>query len=237
MRKRARYIVGSCLVLGLFLAEILFAQEIAAVVFEPPEDIILIWAKRVSLIMTVAAAMLILFTVLFRSGRLGEYQSKWLLFFGLCVLPLPVMLLSNGVGLEQSKDVSFCESCHVMDPFLNDMKDRESDTLASQHYNNRFIQHGQCWTCHSDYGIFGTAEAKVGGLIDVYMYLTRSYELPITLRHDYNFTICLNCHAQSALFQEEESHEGIVEEVLGGGMVCTDCHELAHPEREARSTE
>jgi cytochrome c nitrite reductase small subunit len=236
MSKRARYAVGFFLVLGLFLAEVIYAQEFSAV-FEAPEDVILIWAKRVGLIMTVAAAMLILFTVLFRSRRLGEYQSKWLLFFGLGVLPLPVMLLSNGVGLEQSKEISFCESCHVMDAFLDNMKDPESDTLASLHYNNRYIQHGQCWTCHSDYGIFGTAEAKLGGLIDVYVYLTRSYELPIVMRHDYSFTICLNCHAESALFRNEESHEGVVEEVLSGGMGCTDCHQMAHPEREERSTE
>jgi len=236
MSHTARYCARFLTVL-VFLSNILWAQETSAAVFQQPEDIVLIWAKRIGLMMAVAAVLLILFTLLFRRHRLMEYQSKWLLFFGLCVLPVPVLFLSNGVGLEQSKANSFCESCHVMDPFLNDMRDPKSDTLTARHFMNMSIQKEHCWTCHSDYGIFGTVQAKMTGLRHVYKYITETYELPIALYHPYNFNICLNCHAQSALFREEESHEGVVEEVMSGELGCTDCHELAHPEGETRSTE
>lgn len=229
--------MDSSSVLGLLLTHILLAQETAATVFQPPEDVILIWAKRIGLMMTVASVIMILYPLLFRRDRLGGPHSKWMLFFGLCVMPLPVLFLSNAVGLEQSKDLSFCQSCHVMQPFLSDMKDPDSDLLAARHYRNRLIQKEQCWTCHSDYGIFGTAQAKLGGLHDVYLYLTDAYELPIQLRQPYNFTICLGCHGESARFQQEQMHEDLVPDVVSGDIACTDCHEMAHPERETRSTE
>jgi len=230
----------TALILFLLTTATLFAQEPQSS-FPPPEDIVLIWAKRIGLIMTIAAALLILYTLIFRGRRLMEYQTKWLLFISLCALPLPVLFVSTGVGLGQSKDVAFCSHCHVMDSFINDMKDQNSETLAALHYRNRYIQREHCWVCHSDYGIFGTVKAKVDGLTDVYKYTTRTYQLPIKMRHPYDFSFCLYCHASSALFQqprkEPGAHEGVLEAVVKKEATCTDCHELAHPPREKRSTE
>lgn len=193
------------------------------------------------LAMTVVATMLILHTLIFHHRRLMEHRAKWFLFIGLCVLPLPALFVSIGVGLEQSKDVAFCNSCHVMDPFLNDMNDPNSRTLAVLHYRNRYIQREHCWTCHSDYGIFGTVEAKINGLTDVYRYAFRTYRLPVRMRHPYDLSICLNCHAESALFRrprnDPEAHAGVVEAVMKNEVSCLTCHEPAHPPAEERSTQ
>ena len=95
-----------------------------------PQDIALIWAKRIALLMTISAILLILYTLIFRHRKLMEQRSKWFLFLGICVLPIPALLVSIGVGLEQSKEVTFCRSCHTMDPFINDLNAPGSKTLA-----------------------------------------------------------------------------------------------------------
>ena len=53
----------------------------------------------------------------------------------------------------------------------------KSETLAAKHYKNRFIRENQCYTCHSDYGVAGTA--RQDGII------------PSLMRDE---VACLTCH-------------------------------------------
>jgi cytochrome c nitrite reductase small subunit len=257
MSKKVRYVMGSGLVLVIFLAEILFAQEEGGR-WQPTEDPTLLWAGRGGLVLMVIAAGLVLFTLLLRKDRLMESSSKWMLFLGLCILPLPVVILSGAIGMEGSKEVAFCHSCHLpMDPFVNDMLDPASESLAALHYKNRYMQNAHCWNCHSDYGIGGTIEAKTTGMVHMYKYTTdqlgidflpgAGWHAPIELYNPdgYNWTICLECHGDSAKFTQLEGaeepgmdhvEEGIVEAIESGEFTCTECHGLAHPEREERST-
>jgi len=226
------------LILLLIATVTTFAQQ-QEVKFVPPQDIALIWAKRIALLMTVVAITLTLYTLIFHHRRLMEHRAKWSIFVGICVLPIPALFVSIGVGLEQSKDVTFCNSCHTMDPFFIDMNNPGSATLAALHYRNRYIQREHCWTCHSDYGIFGTAEAKMDGLKHVYRYSFHTYKLPIQLKYPYDLSICLNCHAESALFQrprnDPEAHAGVLEGVMNNEISCLTCHGQAHPPGEERS--
>lgn len=221
------------------VATVLSAEEEAAV-FAPEKDVVLAWALRACLIVTVLSLALIILVLVFRHRRLMESSSKWLLFIGICVLPLPVALLSSGIGMEESKSVDFCHSCHApMDPFVDDMKNGQSDTLAAQHFKNRYIQRDHCWTCHSDYGIAGTAGAKAKGLTHIYKFTTKSWHAPIALYEPYQWAICLGCHAESNLFKaprnDATAHEGVLEAVMKKEMGCTDCHDMAHPGPEQRS--
>ncbi|UCF36737.1 MAG: NapC/NirT family cytochrome c [Acidobacteriota bacterium] len=221
------------LVISAFFGEV-FGQT-GFVSYAPPRDYVEQGAKTAALVLTMLAALLILYTLARYRQRLFEYHCRWMLFLGLCILPLPIMLMSTGVGLEQAKDVEFCNSCHVMGPFVEDMEDPQSNRLAAVHFKNRYIQEDHCYVCHTNYGLFGTVEAKVGGLSHIWQDTTGSYRLPVKVRDHYRFTICLNCHGQSQKFQSEASHHGSVEDVLSGQGGCTDCHELSHPPRENRS--
>jgi formate-dependent nitrite reductase cytochrome c552 subunit len=58
--------------------------------------------------------------------------------------------------------------------------------------------------------------------------VTGSYSLPIRMKHGYRFTICLNCHGQSSKFIQEKGHAGVVNKVVSGQSVCTDCHTRSH---------
>jgi cytochrome c nitrite reductase small subunit len=221
--------------LSLFTSPLLGAETSGH--FRPPRPIAQIWARGIGITLVTAAGMLIIYTLAFRRQRLQEASSKWMLFIGICLLPTPVMFLSTAVGLEQSKNVEFCMSCHVMKPFVDDLKNPASKTLAAIHYKNRYIQREHCYRCHTDYGILGTMEAKKEGLGHIWKEATGSYQLPIKMSKPYNFGICLDCHADSAKFEKEAVHEGVVKETLQGKSKCLDCHDAPHPAPETRAKE
>ncbi len=199
-----------------------------------PQDYTTTWARIISLFGAVGAGGLIAYVLLFRRRQLATLQSKWMLFVGVCVLPVPVMVLSTAVGMEQAKAVSFCQSCHVMKTFVADMEDHGSNRLAAVHFKNRYIQRYHCYICHTDYGLFGTVEAKVSGLSHIWKETTGSYSLPIKVRQPYRFTICLDCHAGSVKFDRHKEHHAIVERTIRGEIGCTACHGSSHPPRNER---
>jgi len=216
----------------LALASPLAGQEL---LYSPPKDYLEEVAKGLTLVTAVLAMVLVAWVLLTRRRRLEALQPRVVLFLGTCVLPVPVMLMSSAVGLEQAKAVDFCSSCHVMRAFVSDMKDPSSTGLAALHYNNRYIQEDHCYVCHTNYGLFGTVEAKVGGLTHIWEESTGTYQLPIRAKGGYQFTICLNCHGLSARFARNDLHQAVVGEVLAGQAKCTDCHALSHPAPQERS--
>jgi hypothetical protein len=80
-------------------------------------------------------------------------------------------------------------------------------------------------------------EAKKQGLGHIWMAGTGSYKLPIKMRKPYDFAICLDCHSDSAKFNKEAAHDGVVKETLAGKGKCLDCHDSPHPAPETRSKE
>lgn len=209
-----------------FVAAPLGAQEF---LYSPPKDYLEEVAKSLTLVTALLAMAVTGWVLLTRRKKLDALQSRAALFLGVCVLPVPVMFMSTAVGLEQAKAVDFCSSCHVMKIFIEDMEDPASTGLAALHYQNRFIQEDHCYVCHTNYGLFGTVEAKIGGMTHIWEETTGTYQLPVRAKGGYQFTICLNCHGLSARFAKNDLHQAVVGEVLGGQAKCTDCHALSHP--------
>jgi nitrate/TMAO reductase-like tetraheme cytochrome c subunit len=226
---------GLLALLWVFTATLPAAE--VTVHYQPPRSFAQTWARVIGVSIVAASAALILYTLIFRRQRLGDANSKWMLFIGICVLPAPVMFLSTAVGLEQSKNVEFCASCHVMQPFVDDLKNPASKNLAAIHYKNRYIQREHCYRCHTDYGILGTMEAKKEGLGHIWKEGTGSYKLPIKMSKPYNFAICLDCHSESAKFNKEAAHNDAIKDVVSGKGNCLDCHDAPHPAPETRSIE
>ena len=202
--------------------------------YQAPKDYALEWAKNISLLGVVVAMVLIVYVILFRRREIATAASQWLLFIGICIMPLPMMLLGTAVGLEQAKDITFCQHCHVMRDFVDDMQSPESDRLAAVHFKNRYIQRNHCYVCHTDYGLFGTMEAKLAGVGHIWKDTTGSYTMPVKIARPYRFTICLDCHGGSAKFDAVPQHRGLLPRVLSGEVRCTSCHRPSHPSREER---
>jgi len=226
----------SLAILVVLLIARLHREALAAgVPYQPPRDYAEAWAKALALVMALGSIALILFALGARRRRLSEFQARALLFVGICVLPLPVMMMSTAVGLEQAKDIEFCRSCHAMRPFVEDMRNVQSPRLAAVHFKHRYIQEDHCYVCHTDYGLFGTVEAKLGGMAHIWREVAGTYRLPIAVKGRYRYTICLNCHGQSLKFVRRKEHAGVVDRTLLGQSACTDCHDLSHPPRSTRS--
>ena len=234
MPRRPRLSLG---LLGLLLTGRPLLAESLQTSYPKPRDIAAEWLMVISLVVIAVAIGLIGYTLVARRRSLLDIHSKWILFLGVAVLPIPAIFMSTAVGLEHSKLLKFCESCHAMDPFMDDMKNINSKQLAARHYKNRFIQKAHCYTCHTDYGIFGTMEAKLNGMKHMWGDFTGHWSHPIEISKPYRYQICLNCHAGAVRFERLEEHDGVIEEVLSGEGGCNPCHELAHPSRVGRSGE
>ena len=181
------------------------------------------------------AAIIGILLALYTLGRVLLGHSLGLFFktlFVVSVVMMPLLVLSTGMVLvfTRAERVEFCGTCHLtMKPYVEDMKNPKSEGLAAIHYRNQYIHSNQCYECHTSYGMFGTVEAKWAGMIDVYKYYTRTFKLPIKMRHAYPNGDCLKCHAQSAKWLSFNEHTGAKEDLFSERMACQDCHGITHP--------
>jgi cytochrome c nitrite reductase small subunit len=181
--------------------------------------------------------VILLLVVWFRLRATGAASSMWgWLLVAVGLVPIMVGFMTFAHGLESSATVSACGSCHVMTPFVNDLRDVKSETLAATHFKNRFIRENQCYTCHSDYGLGGTISAKLAGLGHVWRYTTGRYEVPIKIARPFSNLRCLSCHGESQRFLNAPGKKEMMPELISGQTPCLSCHGPAHPEqkKEAR---
>ena len=174
-------------------------------------------------------------TFALRSGPM-EPAHRWMLLVGFVVLAPLAYLLNAGLAISGAKSVAFCNSCHVMHGYVEDLHDPDSEHLAAQHFQYRWINDHQCYTCHSDYGLFGDVNAKLAGLRHVWFYTVGGYELPLKIRGTYDNQRCLVCHAPVTAYQEIGEHEKNGAAIASSAMSCVGggCHVGPHPKSAAR---
>ena len=170
--------------------------------------------------------------------------TKIVLLLGIGVFPLLTAGSGNIAGYEATKNVRFCGSCHVMTPYANDVKDTSSMTLASRHARNEAFGHEACYTCHADYGMFGTIKTKMGGMGHVYQYVFNFRQLSleeaipkIHLRKPFRSSTCVRCHTTTAPgWSKIGDHAGLLDELRSGKVGCVGegCHGPAHPWSKVR---
>ncbi len=192
-------------------------------------------------VVTIGVALLAATVIVFamvRGKRVGlDVGMKLTLLLGLGVLPAIATTTGLGAVMELTKAPEACGSCHVMTPYVEDMKNPASTTLAAKHYKNRYIPESQCFECHSSYGIGGILDAKVSGLGHIYRYLTGRYEEPITLHAKSYLPNCMKCHAESQKFLGVSDHQDAAADLQSGKMKCTECHDSPHPRPAKKEAE
>ena len=195
------------------------------------------WARGLG-IAFVVLALAILAMAWGRLRRAGLTPGvKELLLLPLVVLPPAIVFFGYAYGIERSKSIASCGSCHVMEPYLADLQNPDSATLAATHYKNRYIQEHHCYTCHTNYGMFGTLEAKMDGLGHVVRNVTGRYPVPLKIAHPYPSGRCLGCHGESQKFLRTEGHpKEDLPKMLSGETACIDCHGPAHTPLVAKAS-
>jgi len=185
---------------------------------------------------TLAATILLWF--LFTRPVLST-GTKILLLLGIGVLPIGSALTGNVVGFEHTMDRDFCGSCHTMTPYTSDATNPDSVSLAATHTHNDKFGHKSCYTCHADYGMFGTISTKMGSMSHVYSYFTKYNGMSaeeafgqITLFKPYPNVNCMQCHSTQIVgWSEVSEHASSAHLVRSGEMSCVSagCHGPAHP--------
>jgi nitrate/TMAO reductase-like tetraheme cytochrome c subunit len=157
-----------------------------------------------------------------RGGRI-------LAFLALCVLPLLMSAFGVSAQVEHSKSTSFCLSCHVMEPYGRSLYVDDSSYVPAQHFqNNRVPRDKACFTCHTDYTLFGDFKAKMRGLRHVYVNYIGTIPKQIKLYEPYNNRECLHCHAGARTFEASDLHKDIRPELANNATSCLECHDTIH---------
>jgi len=194
---------------------------------DPVEDVLVAF-----LALALCAGIAVLCYSVFRyRGRIVDRVAWAVLIAGVFLLPAMSVSFGTLLVFQRAEKNEFCASCHLtMQVYLDDMLAPDSESMAAIHYKNRYIPKNQCYDCHTSYGLFGTLEAKQKGLMDVYKYYTRTYEIPIQLRQAYPNGDCLKCHADAVKWNEQEMHAENKEALFNQDVACMDCHgPMGHP--------
>jgi nitrate/TMAO reductase-like tetraheme cytochrome c subunit len=167
------------------------------------------------------------------------FATQAWLFLGLGVLPMGTALTGNVAGMEATKTVHFCSSCHVMLAHTGDARDARSQSLAARHSRNKMFGDASCYTCHADYGMLGAVFTKINGMHHVYGYLneysalTLDEALPkLELFKPFPNDNCMQCHSTTTReWLSIQDHSSSLVDVRNGEISCASqgCHGYAHP--------
>lgn len=176
-------------------------------------------------VLTVALVGLVALQPALVRGRGG----KVLAFVALFVLPLTVTVFGAYGHLERSKSTEFCLSCHVMEPYGESLAVDSGDYLAAVHYQNNLVPQDQaCFTCHTQYTMYGDFAAKLNGLKHVWVYYSGKTPETLELYEPYHNRECLSCHGAARSFLEGETHVDFLEELESNETSCLECHDVVH---------
>jgi cytochrome c-type protein NapC len=191
---------------------------------------------------TIATVVLVLFSailacVIFVRPEITATRAGKILAFGvLFFLPLFSLVAGMDNELERSKSTAFCLSCHIMEPYGKSLHIDDPTYLAAAHFQNHRVPADQaCYTCHTNYAIFGTFKAKLGGLRHLYVYYLKKQPLPqdIKLHEPFNNRECLHCHLGARSFEQGAVHNAdpaTLPAIKANQLSCisSGCHEMVH---------
>ena len=190
----------------------------------------------ITLVAFIALCIVLAILVAVRPGLTSNRAGKILAFVALFILP--VMAASMGVSehMERAEQTQFCLSCHIMESHGQSLYVDDKNFLAAAHFQNHRIPADRaCYTCHTDYSIFGTAKAKLGGLRHIYVQYLGKPPKPeeIKMYRPYNNRECLHCHDGARSFEQQKMHSSdpnTMSDIKSNKLSCTDagCHDTVH---------
>ncbi len=205
----------------------------------PIEDPAIRFMNFVGVALCLLTISLICYMILVKRKQITNVTTRWVLLIAFLILSPLTYIISFGIAIEKSKPVEFCNSCHPMKAYVNGLAEADSEHIASLHYQYRWISDNQCYKCHSDYGLFGAAQAKLGGIRHFLAFYIVGYETPLRIRGTYNNQRCLHCHSPVESFQDISEHQEYAEEIASSEQSCfgADCHVSPHPKEAATTDE
>jgi cytochrome c-type protein NapC len=167
--------------------------------------------------------------LLIRPSLTVAQGGKIVAFIAFFILPIVATVLGASIHLENSTKTQFCLSCHVMEGHGRSLYIDDPSYLPAAHYqNNRIPKEQACYTCHTDYTMFGDVNAKMRGLQHIYVYYFKPEPEKLALYEPFHNRECLHCHANARSFEETSPHTEMREQLGTNGMSCLTCHSKVH---------
>ncbi len=187
------------------------------------------------MLLTAVAAVLALLIAL-RPELTRARGGKVLAFVALCIFPVLALWAGANEHLERSTSTKFCLSCHVMGDFGKSLYVDDRSYIPARHFQNNFVPRDHaCFTCHTDYTMFGDYKAKWRGVHHVLVQYFGTVPKPedIKLYTPYNNRECLHCHAGMRAYEEASSHHKnpeMLAQAASNQLSCmtSNCHDTVH---------
>jgi cytochrome c-type protein NapC len=188
------------------------------------------------LLSLIAVSAILIGVLVFRPSVTSTQTGKILAFFVLFLLPLICLGMGTSYHIDRSKRTEFCLSCHEMEPFGKSLHVDDPTYLAAAHFqNHRVPAEEACYTCHTNYAMFGSFRAKLHGLKHVYVHYLGTPPAPeaIRLYDPFNNRECLHCHLGARSFEEGVVHTAdpaLLPAIKANKISCVSsgCHEVVH---------
>jgi cytochrome c-type protein NapC len=164
------------------------------------------------------------------------HGGKILAFLALFILPSLAVWAEFSQQVDHAESTQFCLSCHVMADYGKSLYVDDPSYIPAAHFqNNRVPRTHACFTCHTDYTMFGPFRSKLRGLRHLYIQYLGTVPKPedIKLYTPYNNRECLHCHDGARSFEEASEHHKrpeLLTQVKSGQLSCISakCHDTIH---------
>jgi cytochrome c-type protein NapC len=180
----------------------------------------------------IGTSIVLILVIVIRPSITVSREGKIVAFLALFIVPVITAFVGASQHLERSEQTQFCLSCHIMEPYGRSLYVDDKSYIPAAHFQNHRIPVDKaCYTCHTDYAMFGTIHAKMEGLHHVYVYWFGKPMNPIHLYEPYNNRECLHCHSGARSFEENPTHTAMMVDLKSNKVSCTTsgCHDTFHP--------
>ena len=175
------------------------------------------------------AALALIGVVLRRPEAVATVGGRVVAFAALFVLPGLVLLGGAVRHYEQAQTTAFCVSCHLIEPYRASLHIDDPRFLPAAHYQNRRVPVDRaCYTCHTNYTMFGDVDDKVRGVRHVWHAVRGTAADPIELYEPFGNGACLACHQGGRSYEEQAAHAPYLADLRAGSRSCVMCHNLGH---------
>lgn len=185
------------------------------------------------LYLALVIAVILIAIIVVRPSITASRGGKIFAFMALFALPILCVFGAASDHVERSKQTSFCLSCHIMESYGKSLYVDDPQYIPAAHFQNHRIPVDEaCYTCHTDYALYGGVYAKFRGLRHIYIQYLGHPPQPdkIKLYSPYNNRECLHCHLGARSFESNPVHMAIMDSIKNNEMSCvtSGCHDTIH---------
>ena len=185
------------------------------------------------LYLALVIAVILIAIIVVRPAITATRGGKIFAFMALFILPILCVFGAASDHVERSKQTTFCLSCHIMEPYGKSLYVDDAAHIPAAHFQNHRIPVDEaCYTCHTDYALYGGVYAKLRGLRHIYIQYLGHPPQPdkIELYSPYNNRECLHCHLGARSFESNAVHMAIMDSIKNNEMSCvtSGCHDTIH---------